>query len=315
MKNASLLIHPDELSSRWIQRMAENHIPTLALHPVGGKAAADSLADLMVKMEDPAYRALLDEAHDKGLRIEYEMHAARFLLPAKEFEAHPDWFRMNREGERVTDFNFCASNEEVLDYVAERAAETVKKLYRSTDRYFLWLDDAKDTACHCPACRQLSPSDQQLKILNHVVKRLRRENPNATLAYLAYFACIECPTVIAPEEGIFLEYAPFERDFHAPLSGHSQSEPLERLLAYFGTDTAKALDYWYDNSLFSRWKKPPKPFTLEEEVMRTDFAYYRSLGFEDIGCFACYLGADYEELHGDVDVSPFADAFLTGKEK
>ena len=43
--------------------------------------------------------------------------------------------------------------------------------------------------------------------------------------------------------------------------------------------------------------------------MEADFAYYRALGFEDIGCFACYLGKDYEELHGDVDISPFAKAY------
>ena len=40
-----------------------------------------------------------------------------------------------------------------------------------------------------------------------------------------------------------------------------------------------------------------------------DFDYYRSLGFSDISTFACYLGADYIELHGDPDVAPFADAY------
>jgi len=36
MKNASLLIHPEELSLSWIDRMAQHGIPTLALHPEGG---------------------------------------------------------------------------------------------------------------------------------------------------------------------------------------------------------------------------------------------------------------------------------------
>ncbi len=309
MKNASLLIHTDELSRSWIDRMVRHRIPTLALHPVGGKVANLSMADLLEQVAKPEYRALLDYAADKGLKIEYEMHAARYLLPADLFDSHPDWFRMNPEGERSTDWNLCASNTEALDYVAERAAEVVKQLYHSTDRYFLWLDDAKDSHCHCPACQKLSPSDQNLKIMNHIIRRLRKDNPKASLAYLAYFNSIEAPTEVTAEDGIFLEYAPFERNFHRPLTEDAQSEPLEKLLAFFGKDTAKALDYWYDNSMFSNWKKPPKAFAVEKEVLEADFAYYRSLGFEDIGCFACYLGDEYAALHGEVDISDFEKVY------
>ncbi|MBE6602119.1 MAG: DUF4838 domain-containing protein [Ruminococcaceae bacterium] len=309
MKNASLLIHPEELSRAWIDRIAEHCIPTLALHPVGGHRAHLSFADLLSKLEEPSYRALLDYAHERGLQIEYEIHAARYLLPAEEFDAHPEWFRMNCEGIRTPDVNFCASNTEALDFVAERAAETVKKLYRSTDRYFLWLDDTRDFQCHCPACAKLSPSDYQLKILNHIITRLRRDNPRASIPYLAYQSCIDVPKEITPEDGIFLEYAPINRDFHKPMTESAESEPLQRLISYFGADTAKALDYWYDNSLFSKWKKPPVPFDVDAPVMEADFLWYRSLGIEDIGCFACFLGADYEELHGRVDIAPFAKAY------
>jgi len=314
MKNASLLIHPDELSAEWINRLVKHKIPTLALHPPGGKRSYVWVADLLERLEDPAFRALLDDANEKGLAIEYEIHAARYLLPADEFEAHPDWFRMNEEGERVPDLNLCASNDEALDFVANQAASFVKKLYRSTDRYFLWLDDASNAKCHCPRCRELSHSDYQLTILNRIVKRLRQDNPNASLPYLAYQSCIPVPERVKPEKGIFLEYAPINRDFHKPLFESAESEPLAQLVNYFGAADAKALDYWYDNSLFSKWKKPPIAFSVDEPVMRNDFAYYRALGIDDIGCFACYLGNDYEELHGEVDIAPFAAAYH-GEEK
>lgn len=309
MKNASLLIHPDELSRKWIDRLVEHRIPTLGIHPVGGHEAHRYVATLLEQLETPETRSLLDYAHEKGLRIEYEIHAARYLLPAELFDAHPDWFRMDEDGKRIPDLNFCACNEAALDYVAERAAEFVKKLYRSTDRYFLWLDDDKKAKCHCPDCAKLSHSDYQLKILNRIVKRLRADNPNASVPYLAYQACIDAPSTIKAEDGIFLEYAPINRDFHKPMCESAESEPLERLLAYFGANTAKVLDYWYDNSLFSKWKKPPVAFEVDADVLEADFAYYRGLGFEDIGCFACYLGKDYEELHGKVDIAPFATAY------
>lgn len=306
MENTSLLIHPDELSYRWIDRMADNKITTLALHPAGGKNAHISLADMLEKLEDPEYRKMLDHAADRGLSIEYEMHAARYLLPSEQFEKHPEWFRINKNGERVTDYNFCASNEQAVDYICERAAELVKKLYRSTDRYFLWLDDSKDAFCHCERCKSLSPSDTQLKILNRILKRLKQDNRKARLAYLAYFECITPPKVIMPERDIFLEYAPFERDHHAPVGENGQSEHLCDLISFFGRENAKVLDYWYDNSLFSKWKKPPVPFSVDKAVLKADIEYYKSLGFEDIGCFACFLGDDYEALHGDVDITPFA---------
>ncbi|MBQ9806882.1 MAG: DUF4838 domain-containing protein [Clostridia bacterium] len=309
MKNASLLIHPEELSREWIDRLVDHRIPTLGIHPAGGHKAYRYVADLLNRIETPEFRGLLDYAHEKGLCIEYEIHAARYLLPAEKFDEHPDWFRMDENGTRVSDLNFCACNEEALDYVAEQAAAFVKKLYRSTDRYCLWLDDASNAKCHCPDCTKLSHSDYQLKILNRIVKRLRRDNPNASVPYLAYQSCIDAPKALKPEDGIFLEYAPINRDFHKPMCESAESKPLERLLALFGTDTAKVLDYWYDNSLFSKWKKPPVAFEVDEPVMKADFAYYRALGFEDIGCFACFLGKDYEELHGKVDIAPFAKAY------
>lgn len=303
------MIHPDELSYKWIDRIAEHCIPTLSLHPPGGIHADQTLLDLCKRLEDSEYRKMIDYAKEKGISIEYEMHSARFLLPGSEFEEHPEYFRMTKDGKRSHDLNCCPSCEAALDIIAENAAGLAKKLYGSTDRFFFWLDDARDGKCHCPKCADLSASDQQLIVLNRIIKRLRKDIPSARLAYLAYMETITPPTSVLPEEGIFLEYAPFDRDFHKPLSEDKQSEPLRYLLDFFGSDGAKVLDYWYDNSLFSRWKKPPKPFFVDSYVLFSDFEYYRTLGFSDISSFACFLGEDYEVLYGDVDIHDFAEAF------
>jgi len=312
---ASLLIHPEELSRKWIDRCVSLGIPTIALHPVGGVRAPRTMRAMLELLETPEYRLLLDEAAEKGLTIEYEMHAARYFLPFSEFERHPEWFRMNEKGERTPDMNCCASNEEALDFIARRAAEAATKLYRSTHRYFFWLDDAHDAFCHCPKCAEYSSSDQQLIVMNRILKELRRIDPEATLANLAYYSTLTPPEKITPDEGIFLEYAPIDRDHHTPLSqggndkNTSQNRYIGELLKIFGEENAKVLDYWLDNSLFSEWKKPPMPFSADEKVIHADFDYYSNLGFRDISCFACYLGADYEELHGEPDIMAFADAY------
>ena len=307
----SVLVHPQELDKKWIDRCVSLGIPRIGLHPVGGGEAAKSLDDLLCRLKTPEFTSLLDLAAERGLEIEYEFHAARWCLPASEFEAHPEWMRMNDAGERVADLNFCVTNEDALDFYARRAVECAKQLYRSGKRFYLWMDDAKGGACHCPKCREYSVSDQQLIVANRVIGELRREIPDACLAYLAYVDCMTPPNV-KPADGIFLEFAPIERDFHKPIGdpdsqkNRHEVEHLPALLEYFGHDNAKVLDYWLDNSLYSGWKKPPKEFHEDRDVIAADFKYYRALGIHDLSTFACYLGEDYIELYGEPDISGFA---------
>ena len=65
------------------------------------------------------------------------------------------------------------------------------------------------------------------------------------------------------------------------------------------------LEYWFDNSMFSKWTKPPKEFNLDETVMTKDIAVYKALGTQQLASFACYLGPDYEEIYEPVDITPY----------
>jgi len=306
----SLLIHPEELTRKWVDRMKQVGCNILALHPTGGGNAHESARRLEKLMENEEFCSLLDYAAEQGLSVEYEMHSMGYLLPKELFEMHPEYFRMNEAGERVADGNFCTANEEAMDLVAENAAAFAKKLYRSTNRYFFWLDDLKDRRCHCPKCAGLTASDQQMKVMNRILARLRQEDEEASLAYLAYFDCTVPPKTVRPDEGIFLEYAPFERDFSVGAAGmkREEKENILALLDWFGTENARVLEYWFDNSLFSQWKKPPKKFVPDNDVIRRDFKFYEELGFGELASFACFLGEDYEERYGEADISAFADA-------
>lgn len=305
----TLLIHPEELSRAWIDRMVDVGCDALTLHPVGGYEAHLTLERMLESFAAPEMRGLLDYAASRGLAVEYAMHSARYLLPASLFEAHPTYFRMNREGVRTPDFNFCVSNEEALSLYAENAARLASRLYGSSDRYFFWMDDCKDAFCHCERCARMTPADQQLTVLNAVLRRLRADIPTAKVSYLAYFETTPCPTTVQPAEGVFLEYAPFERDF-GQTADHVSAEETKNvcdLLDLFGREDARILEYWYDNSMFSGWKKPPKQFIPDHDRIRYDIAYYRGLGFHEIASFACYLGADYEALWGVADIGAFAE--------
>ncbi len=306
-----MLVHPGEVSKKWIDRLADAGIDALGIHPEGGKNAPATLEALTERLKTAEYRGLIDYAHQRGLEVEYEVHAAGYLMPKSLFGEHPEYFRMNDTGERVCDWNFCVSDADALDLFAKRAAELALSLYGSDHSFYFWMDDGHDIHCHCPKCRDLSPSDQQLIALNAMLREIRKHIPDAKMAYLAYYDSIVPPETVKPEEGIFLEYAPLEK-YNA--KGETAAMRIERewnmiqpLLSFFGKKDAKVLEYWYDNSLFSHWKKPPAKFVLREEEMKKDIAQYQQVGFDNIATFACFLGEDYEELHGDVDVTPFAE--------
>ena len=52
----SILIHPEELSKKWIDRLADGGVKILGLHPHGGGQATESLNDLLSRLEDSEYR-------------------------------------------------------------------------------------------------------------------------------------------------------------------------------------------------------------------------------------------------------------------
>lgn len=129
------------------------------------------------------------------------------------------------------------------------------------------------------------------------------------MAYLAYMDSIVPPASVSVDEGVFLEYAPFEKYV---AKGEDAAELIERerqmilpLMKYYGKEPKKVLEYWYDNSLYSHWKKPPAKFILNEEKMAKETDEYFDMGFDCISTFACFLGSDYRELYGEVDVKPF----------
>lgn len=308
---SNMVIHPDELSKRWIDRLARAGVEVLGIHPHGGKEAADSLKSLVELMKTRRFRELIDYAIDCGLEIEYELHAAGYLLPRNLFDTYPEYFRMNDDGKRTNDSNFCVSNGKALDIFARNAAELALSLYRSCHRFYFWMDDGRDLGCHCPKCRSLSASDRQMLVINRILSEIRKHLPDAQMAYLAYMDTLLPPEKIKPNDGVFLEYAPFEKytakGDQAQIFVSREKEMLAPLMRCFGNSRKKVLEYWYDNSLFSVWKKPPAKFIPDLEAMEKDMAEYCKIGFDVVCTFACFLGEDYEKLHGSFDITPFAE--------
>ena len=310
-RQIGVVIDPLELDEIWLRRVQDGGIHILGLHP-NPKDSSPEQMDSWCRT--PENRRLLEKLRDHGVQIEWEVHALSWLLPRKLFETHPEYFRMDEHGNRTADHNLCCANAAALETLRQNAAELAKLLPSDTHRYHFWLDDVSQCRCRCPKCEAMTAADQALTVYNAILEGLRRTDPAAKQCYLAYHDANTVPASVKPNEGIYLEYAPFMRDHHKPLTDQdspqnaAEIKPLPALLDWFGTEDAQALDYWLDNSLFSGWKKPPREFHMERDVLRQDAAYYEKLGFGWITTFACYLGKEYTDLYPEPE-----DTVLYGK--
>jgi hypothetical protein len=269
---------------------------TAGLNLIGLHGAPEGV---LAFVESEAGERFLAEARGAGLDVEYELHAL-------------GWFRMDRHGARRSDSNLCPSQPEALALAAGRALVLAERLPPSTGRYYFWADDATPW-CHCDACKDLSPSDQNVRVMNALLEGLRGRLPRARLACLAYANTLAPPTRVRPEEGIFLEYAPIDRCFR-----HALADPdcalnrpflagLPALLDAFGAEGAQVLEYWLDCSLFSGWRRPPQPVPFSRSVVEADLETYARLGFRSVTTFGVYLDPEYLERHGEPPVREYGE--------
>jgi hypothetical protein len=299
------LLCPDDLSDpAWVPRMAAAGLNLMGLH--------GSPESVLAFVESEAGGQFVAAARGAGLDVEYELHALGWLLPRERFAERPDWFRMDRHGVRRADSNLCPSQPEALALAVQRAGTLAERLPPSTDRYYFWADDATPW-CHCDACKELSPSDQNVVVMNALLGGLRERLPRARLACLAYANTLAAPTRVRPREGLFLEYAPIDRCFR-----HALADPdcalnrpflaaLPALIDAFGPEGAQVLEYWLDCSLFSGWRRPPQRVPFSRAVLEADLATYARLGFCSVTTFGVYLDAEYLERYGEPPVREYGE--------
>ena len=311
IKRRGIVIHDTDCGDYWAARLEKSGLNTVGIHSAGGKNAHLSLEACAAFMDTPEWRTFRSRMNAAGLAVEFEMHALTWMLPRERFETHPDWFRMDESGERTPRYNCCASSPEALEHIRDRAAALTARFPSDTHRYHFWIDDVSEARCLCPACRGFSASEQTLILTNAIAEGVRAADPQGKTAYLAYCGALQVPRRVKPLPHVFLEYAPIRRDTDRPLfdpgcpRNAAETATLPALLDLFGKADAKALDYWADNSLFSRWKLPPQRFALNEAVCRADALSYAALGFEAVTSFGCFLGENYRDLWGDARLDEY----------
>ncbi len=283
-------------------------LTALGLHPVSEAPGEDprSMEGMLQGMKTDDFRRAAEMLFKRGIDLEFELHAMRFLMPPENFREHPQWFRVNEHGSRSCDFNCCVSCWEALDFVQERARLLAEQIapFSTSHRYSFWTSDS-GKFCHCEKCRELSLSDQALILYNRILRGIREEDPQASHSFLAYQNTMRAPEKVRPDGGIFLEFAPFDRDSSFAIGDKNcrrnaeQADTLGPLFEMFGTKGSQVLEYWLDISRFYQWKRPFGELPFYQGVLRRDAEFYAARGFESITSFGCGLNAAYSREYGE----------------
>jgi hypothetical protein len=300
-----VLLPPDLEDVDWPRIVHDAGLNTLGVH--GSPASVSQF----ITSENGG--RFLDACRKLALNVEYELHAMRDLLPRALFAKHPHMFRMNEEGERVSDANCCPASREGLAVICEHAVRYAELLRPTTHRYFYWLDDVAPT-CRCPECKGYSDSEQAVIVENAILQALRKTDPAASLSHLAYVGTLTPPKQVRPDAGLFLEFAPIERSWAHPLKAasvigrtgagrekmtHGQTlELLDANLDVFPGESAQVLEYWLDASLHSKWTRPARQVPWMPEVLRSDLETYARRGLRHITTFAAWIDGDYVSRFG-----------------
>lgn len=285
-----VVLYPFDLSlADWPERAAKAGLNTIGLHAA---QRFDVLADFVHSAAGDRFFA---DCKKLDIAVEYELHAMGELLSRELYYKDPTLFRVDGTGRRNPDANCNPFSATALDIIAEKAVQCAQRFKSDTGRYFYWPDDGGKWD-ESPQAKEMNASDQALLVENYILKALRRHvDPKATLAHICYHETMEPPRLVKPTDGVFLEFAPIDRD--AKIA--AKLAALAANMRIFGARSSQVLDYWLDVSLYSGWRRPAVKLPWNEQDCRADVAAYRKMGVRHITTFATYIDADYVRRNGD----------------
>lgn len=279
----------------WIEVMKDCGLKKLGLHV---NTEQSNMAEFLCWLE--ANRPLIERAEDRGLTIEYFLHAFGYLL-SEDFAGHRENWRQNEDGQRVKDYNCCPSSPE-LNSVEKNAVALAQRLKQYSHKYHFWVDDdfGKDIVCHCEKCRNYSQWQQGLMLYRAMEQGVRMYDTEALLSYLVYGNSVfrDAGTDLG---GFFIEFAPFLRRHDLPLTAKENKSYLEKILSLKKNFShVDVLEYFlsFDYDSFCRGE--------QFERVKEDVRFYKSVGVEDVMTFAVFPEKNYVKKYGFSGIEKYA---------
>jgi len=212
---------------------------------------------------------------------------------------------------RVIDTNFCMSNAENRDIVAQYVADYAET-QNNVDFLHIWLADGRNNHCECDECRKKISSDWYVMLLNDIDAELTRRNLNTHLVFIVYTETFWAPleTKLNNHKRFTMLYAPISRlysETYAEIPDDNAVIPFNLNKNIVPKGMAECLGY------LNAWKKiwPGDCFCYE-------YHFWRAQWYDPSGMFQAKIIHDDiaalrdRGLHGIVEDGSQRSYFPTG---
>jgi hypothetical protein len=242
-------------------------------------------------------------AGDSGLKEQFRFshHTHGFFLYfdwKATFAEHPEYYTLNKEGERVGNAQMCLSNPDTRTFLTARVLETIEKQHTNGINSFVFAsnDFQGSRYCWCTNCLALekkydSTGGPLWDYLLDLLAEVHRAYPNvfiSTLAYKGLEQTEKAPkNIVFPDNFIadcaFLNCLQTLREIPAEtLENGERFQKFENLLQW--KRIAKHVSYWF-------YGHATGPTAIHERPAK-ELKELRDAGVESI--FTCAFGGDYQ---------------------
>lgn len=124
--------------------------------------------------------------------------------------------------------NLCYSNPRVQENMSNIIVQYGKE-HSEVDYLHVWLADEYNNICECDSCRKDTPTDQYIRLLNLVDKKLELENMDTRIVFLLYQELLWAPQKerFKNPKRFVLMFAPISRTFESSYEDAGPSIPLK----------------------------------------------------------------------------------------
>ena len=148
---------------------------------------------------------------------------------------------------------FCMSNSEARDKIVKYVADYAEK-HSNVTYLHVWLGDATNKHCECEACKEKTPSDWYMILLNEIDAELTSRNLDTKIVFIAYMDTIWAPISerLKDEKRFSLLLAPISRSYLESLSGNTDGISL---VPYVRNKLVLPKNFSENLAYFEKWKE------------------------------------------------------------
>jgi formylglycine-generating enzyme required for sulfatase activity len=192
-------------------------------------------------------------------------------------ESHPEFFPMNKQGERDPDMHnqgICGTAEGLPAHLATRIRESLGNAPKDTDRMFKIGQGDGFQGCHCPDCRKLvhekeSEAAPLILMFNRTLDIVNETYPNVQIITFCYFNSLEAPEKMKVHDNLWINVVSSARsknhagDQMGLIVGNPANDDYARALKEWPRIAPDRVTVWHWDTYRAEW---PSMFYVDDNV-------------------------------------------------